>query len=239
MKKIMILSAMLCMFNMQAQEQEKATSLYVTATAGLSLREYSNLNSEKLAIMPYGAKIEVVLLEENTTMNVKGVKGGMHQMSYNNKVGFAFSGYLSKLFPPESGSSAEAYLRDLSYSHPEASFQKCASGTASKPESTETILLPTDQWHEAFAIAKKLYSIPYSFAMPNPKGRELQTISIGSDEQDGIYSNEETINELQIKRSNDSFEEITWFYSDSDFGSFVKINQQNGLMKIEFFEALK
>ena len=224
------------MFNMQAQKQEKTTSLYVTATAGLSLREYSNLNSEKLAIMPYGAKIEVVLLEANTTMNVKGVKGGMHQMSYNNKVGFAFSGYLSKLFPPESGSSAEAYLRDLSYSHPEASFQKCASGTASKPEFTETILLPTDQWHEAFAIAKKLYSIPYGFAMPNPKGRELQTISIGNNE---FIGDEETINELQIKRSNDIFEEITWFYSDSDFGSFVKINQQNGLMKIEFFEALK
>ena len=230
MKKIMILSAMLCMFNIQAQEQEQSTSLYVTATAGLSLREYSNLNSEKLAIMPYGAKIEVVLLEANTTMNVRGVKGGMHQMSYNNKVGFAFSGYLSKLFPPENGSSAEGYIRDLAYSHPQASFQKCASGTASQPESTETIILPTDQWHEAFATAKKLYGIPHYFSMPNPKGRELQTIDKDTDQ---------VINSLQIKRSNDSFEEITWFYSNFSFGQFVKISQENGLMKIEFFEVIK
>lgn len=227
----MILSAMLCMFSMQAQEQENTTSLYVTASSGLSLREYNNLNSNKMAIMPYGAKIEVVSLEPNNTMNIRGVKGGMHQVSYNNKIGFAFSGFLSKLFPPETGVRAEAYIKDLSYSHPEASFQRCLGGTASQPSLTETILLPSNQWHEAFAIAKKLYGIPHGFAMPSPKGREMQTISRGS--------SEEYTNSLQIKRSNDSFEEITWFYSDSDLGSFVKINQENGLMKIEFFEVIK
>ena len=228
----MILSAMLAMFNMQAQDQQETTSLYVTASSGLSLREYNNLNSTKMAIMPYGAKIEVVTLESNNTMNIRGVKGGMHQVSYNNKVGFAFSGYLSKLFPPENGTTAEAYITDLKYSHPEASFLRCDGGTASQPDMTETILLPTNQWHEAYAVAKKLYNIPSGFAMPNPKGRELQTITRGNKDT-------EVINALQVKRSQDSLIEIVWFYTDLDLGQYVRINQENGLMKIEYYEVIK
>lgn len=37
----------------QPPPQEKTTSLYVIAASGLSLREYNNLNSQKLAVMPY------------------------------------------------------------------------------------------------------------------------------------------------------------------------------------------
>ena len=42
--------------------------LYVTAFTGLSLREYANIQSEKLAVMPYGTKVKVIIAEENPTM---------------------------------------------------------------------------------------------------------------------------------------------------------------------------
>ena len=51
--------------------------LYVTAISGLSLREYGNLQSGKLARMPYGTKVKVLTQESNTTMTVAGIKGGM------------------------------------------------------------------------------------------------------------------------------------------------------------------
>ena len=241
MKKIIILSAMAALFfspcegqtEDQSVNSQQIKSFYVTAPGGLSLREYNNLNSTKLAIMPYGTKIDVVALELNSTMNIKGVKGGMHQVLYNNKVGFAFSGYLSELFPPENGSSAKIYIEDLKFSHSDASFQSCTGGTASMPSLTETTLLPTSKWNEAWLIAKKLYNIPSEFGMPNPRGRNAQTFK-SKNESDTFMS------QLRVIRNDDSLVEIVYFNATDSFGSFVKIKQHGAsMMEIEFFEVIK
>ena len=80
----------------ETSEISKEEYLYVTAFNGLSLREFNNLNSEKLAVMPYGTKLKVISSEDKETMTVGGIKGAMHQVEYNHKNGFAFNGYLSK-----------------------------------------------------------------------------------------------------------------------------------------------
>ena len=49
--------------------ETEAEFLYVTAPSGLSLREYGNLQSEKLARMPYGTKVKVINSEKSFTMN--------------------------------------------------------------------------------------------------------------------------------------------------------------------------
>ena len=240
MKKIIILSAMAALFfspcEGQTEDQpvnsQQIKSFYVTAPGGLSLREYNNLNSTKLAIMPYGTKIDVVALELNNTMRIKGVRGGMHKVLYNNKIGFAFSGYLSELFPPENGSSAEVYIEDLKFSHPNASFLSCTGGTASQPTLTETILIPTKQWNEAFLIAKKLYNIPSEFGMPNPRGRNAQTIQ-------SAYANDSVMNNMRVLRNEDSFVQIVWFYSNDTFGKYVSIKEHGTMMEIEFYEVIK
>ena len=87
--------------------------LYVTAPSGLSLREYGNLQSEKLARMPYGTKVKAINSEKSFTMNVGGIKGGMNEVEFNHKKGFAFNGYLSKHFPPERDISAKGYINEL------------------------------------------------------------------------------------------------------------------------------
>ena len=216
----------------QQVNSQQIKSFYVTAPGGLSLREYNNLNSTKLAIMPYGTKIDVVALELNNTMRIKGVRGGMHKVLYNNKIGFAFSGYLSELFPPENGSSAEVYIEDLKFSHPNASFLSCTGGTASQPTLTETILIPTKQWNEAFLIAKKLYNIPSEFGMPNPRGRNAQTIQ-------SAYANDSVMNNMRVLRNEDSFVQIVWFYSNDTFGKYVSIKEHGTMMEIEFYEVIK
>ena len=241
MKKIIILSVMAALSfspcegqtEDQSVNSQQVKSLYVTAPGGLSLREYNNLNSTKLAIMPYGTKIDVVALELNNTMRIKGVRGGMHQVLYNNKVGFAFSGYLSELFPPENGSSAKIYIEDLKFSHPNASFLSCTGGTYSQPTLTETILIPTKQWNEAFLIAQKLYNIPSEFGMPNPRGRNAQTFK-SKNESDTFMS------QLRVIREDDSFVEIVYFNATDTFGSFIKIKQHgDSMMELEFFEVIK
>jgi hypothetical protein len=206
--------------------EKKTAPLYVTAASGLSLRQYNNLKSQKLAVMPYGTKVEIVSLELNNTMNISGVKGGMHQVLYNNKTGFAFSGYLSELFPPEPGANPKMYIADLQNTHPTASIKEFTGGTASEPSSTETLLIPTTKWHEAYLIAQKLYDIPRDFAMPDPKGRDAQVINSTNKPLDAL------VRELQVTRLDNTLVEIVYNYTTTNFKQHLSISTQDGMMKI-------
>ncbi len=211
----------------EAPKKSDLEYLYVTATSGLSLREFDNLNSEKLAVMPYGTKVKLKLIEENETMNVGGIKGGMHQVEYNNKTGYAFNGYLSEFFPPEKNAKAEFYIDDLKATHPRATFTETVGGTASNPTNTETVLLPTNKWHEAYYIAQKLYDIPLALAFPNPKGRDNQTIT-NPKKPEYLFSSE-----LKIEREADQLKAITYHQAGEGYGSNVTITPEGDMMKIE------
>ena len=65
-------------------------AMYVTAVSGLTLREFPNLQSTKLAVMPLGTKVKIVNAEGKTTMNVGGIDGAMDEVEFNNQKGFAF-----------------------------------------------------------------------------------------------------------------------------------------------------
>src|SRR5690606_37348851 len=142
----------------------------VTAVSGLTLRAFPNLQSEKLAVMPLGTKVKIVKAESETTMNVGGIDGAMDEVEYNNKKGFAFNGFMSKFSPPAEDASAKNYAEELKKDFSKVNYSEATGGTASKPTKTETLILPTDKWHEAFFTAQQLFAIPKSFAFPNPKG---------------------------------------------------------------------
>lgn len=133
---------------------------YVTAPSGLSLREYNNLQSEKLAKMPYGTKVKIVSTEGKATMTVSGVKGAMDEVEFNHKKGFAFNGYLSKYFPPEKDITVKGYASELQKHFPEVQFSESIEGTTSNPINIETIVLPGVPWHEAFTTAQQLFDFP-------------------------------------------------------------------------------
>lgn len=215
-------------------EKETETTpdfLYVTAASGLTLREHNNLNSEKLGVMPYGTKIKVITPETEETMNVGGIKGGMHKVEFNEKTGYAFNGYLSKFFPPEEDIKAKIYAEDLKAQFPKVSFTETTGGTASKPTNTETLLLPTENWHEAFYIAAELFNIPKSFAFPNPKGSNEETVK-EKDPKSGTWTSQLTIN-----RKENTLEKINYAYRTEGFGYTITITKEGDLMKLERTEA--
>ncbi len=202
--------------------------LYVTAHSGLTLREFNNLNSDKLAVMPYGTKLKVLTNETTKTMNVGGIDGGMNEVEYNNKTGYAFNGFLSNFFPPEKGTNAKIYVQDLKATYPNASYTETTGGTASKPTNTETLLLPTQLWHEAFYIAQKLYDIPMVFNFPNPKGKDAETIKNGKKPEQLLAS------DLIVERKDDQLQKITYSQATEGFGSAIIMVKEGGFMKIEF-----
>lgn len=210
-----------------SNETREANYLYVTAISGLSLREHNNLNSEKLARMPYGTKIRVITSEEKPTMTVGGIKGGMDEVEYNHKTGFAFNGYLSKFFPPEIDVKPKYYAEELQTFFPEVSFTETIGGTASRPINTETLVLPTTLWHEAFFVAQQLFDFPKDFQFPNPKGKDEQVIQ-GKKPKNDVWTTE-----LRVNRKDNSLEKITYVYGNKGFNYTVTIVQDGETMKLE------
>src|SRR5690606_12397863 len=125
-------------------------SMYVSAVSGLTLRAFPNLQSEKLAVMPLGTKVKILNAEGKTTMNVGGIDGAMDEVEYNNKKGFAFNGFMSRSSPPDQDASSKNYAEELKKDFPSVNYSEATGGTASKPTKSETLILPTDKWHEAF-----------------------------------------------------------------------------------------
>lgn len=207
--------------------------LYVTAPSGLTLREYGNLQSTKLARMPYGTKVKVLVAEENPTMDLGGIKGGMNQVEYNHKQGFAFNGYLSKYFPPELDISVKGYTEELQRFHPEVTYASETEGTASAPINIETITLPGAAWHEAFITAQRLFDFPKEFQFPNPQGKESETI-LDKNPKQGKW-----ISQLEITRKDNTLEKIEYVYVSKKFDSTITIESHENGMRISRKEEVK
>jgi len=216
--------------------EEKTTGvdyLYVTSVSGLSLREYANLQSEKLAVIPYGTKVKVISSELNPTMKVGEISGGMDHIEFNHKKGFAFNGYLSKYFPPEKRISAKRYSEELILEFPTVRYSETKSGTASNPISTEKLTLPETQWHEAFYMAQQLFNIPKEFEFPSSKGKDKEVIL------EKKFKKDSWVSELQIIRKEDLLSKIVYKYKNKGFTKTVTIYKNGEMMTIESIEEIK
>jgi hypothetical protein len=206
--------------------------LYVTASSGLSLREFNNLNSERLAKMPYGTKVKVIVPENKLTMNVGGIRGGMNEVEFNQKKGFAFNGYLSKFFPPERDAKVKGYAEELQVYFPDVSYIESIGGIASNPSNTETLSLPTTLWHEAFFVAQQLFDFPKEFDYPDPKGKDKQVIQYTKSEDKGWK------NQLEVTRTDNELEKIEYIHESQKFDSIITIVKDENTMKISRTETI-
>ena len=213
--------------------ETKTTYFYVTARTGLSLREYDNLNSEKLAIIPYGTRLEVTEREDKLTMKVNNIKGGMDKVNFGRKSGYVFNGYLSKYFPPEEDILPAAYAKELKEEFPKVEFKEVVGGSASKPVNTETLVLPGAQWHEAYFIAQKVFDIPYEFEFPKPTGAVEQTVKGPKKETESWYD------ALNIKRDKKGLTGLTYSYEAKKVKRTVSITATDKGMQIQQVRAYK
>lgn len=205
--------------------------VYVTAVSGLTLREQPNLQSTKLVVMPLGTKVKVINAEEKTTMNVGGIDGGMDEVEFNNTKGFAFNGFMSKFSPSGEKANTKNYAEELKKDFSKVEYSETTGGTPSKPTKTETLILPTNKWHEAFFVAQQLFNIPKVFAFPNPKGSNHET------QQNANKKKNDFLSEMQISRNANELQKITYNYKTEGFGYVVNITKNAKGMKIEKVEV--
>jgi hypothetical protein len=208
------------------------TYKYVVATTGLSLREFNNLNSEKIAIMPYGSQVKVLTPENKNTMTIQGIKGGMDEVAFNHKKGYAFNGYLSRYFPPDEDMSFNGYFQELKAVFPEVTYKKTVGESVRKPTTTETITLPNARWHETFFIAKKLGKIPVYFPFPSVKGKDNQ-ILVEPNSKDKPW-----VSELRVTRENNQLRTIKYYYKNKNLTTIITIEKTEDGMKISKTEII-
>jgi hypothetical protein len=123
------------------------------------------------------------------------------------------------------------YVEELKKDFPKVSYFEATGGTASKPTKTETLILPTNKWHEAFFTAQQLFGIPRQFAFPNPKGANSETQQ-NNDKKKGDF-----ISELQISRNENVLQKIVYTYKTTGFGYTVTITKEAEGMKLEKVEV--
>lgn len=149
---------------------------YVMVPNGLSLRKEANVASEKVAVMPLGSTVTVLENPEHLDITVEGITGGMSKVQFENKTGYAFSGFLSRYPIAFKDESTEDYIQKLKKEHPKIEFNRKETDPDFHQGIIETILIPKTSWHEAYYMAKAMYRIPASLSFPGYKGETKESI---------------------------------------------------------------
>jgi hypothetical protein len=216
-----------------ATEEPAATYLYVTARSGLSLRAFDNLQSKRLARMPYGTRVKVITAEERPTMTVGGIPGGMHKVEFNHKTGYAFNGYLSRYFPPEQDITPKGYASELKSHFPGVTYSKKTGDSVSNPITIETITLPEASWHEAYFVAQQLFDFPKEFDFPSLTGPPNEVVK-DSKPKKGVWTSQ-----LEVDRTEKGLSSINYRYEAQKFKSVVEIIEKENKMILKRSETIK
>ena len=115
MKKTLVLFLLisLCNFSFAYMKGDKLT---VHAPSGLNMRATKGSAGKKIVRIPYGAKVTIAAdSTERKAFKVQefkgfNIEGFWVKVTYNNKTGYVFDGYLSSLPAAEKGNEIEWYL---------------------------------------------------------------------------------------------------------------------------------
>jgi len=175
---------------------EDTTTYYVLAPSGLNLRKDADPNSAKLDLVPLGGKVTLITAPAAKNMNIDQLSGGMAKVKYGDKTGFVFDGYLSKFPPPKKAINTEGEYKIETYVE---KLREVPDATVLHEEHTmdyggiysseSSIHLSTQNWQEAFLIAKLLMNIPPKLLYPKVN-RAVETIIPNPDKKEQAWSDE-------------------------------------------------
>jgi len=89
-------------------------NLFVFAPSGLSLRDKPDLKGARIKLVPYG-KYVIVQKDENAPVPItnENIEGHWVKVKYEDKVGYLFDGFLSRLYPVRENETIETYLESI------------------------------------------------------------------------------------------------------------------------------
>lgn len=201
-------------------ETEDNTTFYVLAPSGLNLRKDADPNSAKLELVPLGGKVTLITPPAAKNMNIDQLSGGMAHVKYGTKTGYIFDGYLSKFPPPKKAINTEGEYKIETYVE---KLREVPDATVLHEEHTmdyggiysseSSIHLSTQNWQEAFLIAKLLMNIPPKLLYPKVN-RAVETIIPNPDKKEQAWSDE-----LKVERDKSGqLIKISYYYRSEGGG---------------------
>jgi len=191
---------------------------YVMVPSGLSLRKSNTLDSEKLAGMPFRSRVEVLEERTETAIEVEHIKGGMHKIKYEDKVGYAFSGFLSQFpMPQEEEEGTDAYIAKLKENFSGVNYKSKSNDPDFHEGMTYTYTLPAASWSEAYYLAAAMFQFPTKLGFPGAKGADMETIEDPEKDQDTWDSF------LTVEREKNKLKKINFSYRAEGYGYGIDI----------------
>lgn len=100
MKHTILIISLLFSLNSFGQRYGVGEEMYVIADGGLNLREEPSINGAIITLLSRGSKVKIEEILKNEEMELpNGYKGKWVKILYENKQGFVFDAYLSRLSP--------------------------------------------------------------------------------------------------------------------------------------------
>jgi hypothetical protein len=161
MKPFVFVAIILFTINVAAQ----TNTWYVSAKAGLSMREKPDQSSLVLDKIPYAAKISLSEDGEAIRIKTENLNGVWRKVNYNGKSGYVVDAYLFEVPPPKAGTKTlREYLQQISTAFGDKLVVN--TGTTGSEEGgsqlTKQLFSNGSEWHEllGYEYNSMTYFIP-------------------------------------------------------------------------------
>ncbi|MEM6726270.1 MAG: SH3 domain-containing protein [Bacteroidota bacterium] len=212
-----------------------AQKRFIYAPSGLNLRKGPTTDDEKIQTIPYGSEIELLDCPGKAILTIDGLKGKMCKVRFQGQEGYTFTGYLSQFPAPDPEMEVKAFVQKIKEKGLNSEYKKERFDEDGYIQDTEGFQLPTEDWQEAFLIAKTYFGIPDKIKYPSDAVGE-ETVVKNPDKEEYIWSDE-----LMIHREADgkTIKDIYYYYRGEGGGKTVVIEkaESGGLTILEVLIA--
>ncbi|MEO0340516.1 MAG: SH3 domain-containing protein [Bacteroidota bacterium] len=170
---LLVLSTLTLISTKPSETTKPNGSYYVLAKSGLRLRAAADLDSQKKATIPFGAKVELIEAASAADMLVDNLPGGMAKVQYGDLTGFVFDGYLCKMpVRQKIENDLNSYKEWSRGKGAYVLFENCERDYDGYYQSEQIIIPYITDWAEAYLLAKTLFDLPFDFPKASTKAKE-------------------------------------------------------------------
>ncbi len=204
-----------------AFNKKKVQDWFVYTESGLNMRAEATLDAKKLATIPYGTKLKILAFPEEEKIEIEGFVGGMAKVEVHGKEGYMYAPFLSRFPPPKDTTDIALYIQHIeSTSNQKPRIYKDRMDEDGYVQDSEGIILPTDDFQEAFLIAKLIYAIPSPLHLPIQRTEEKVIV------KNPNKSEMDWTDELSVIFKDQQIDRIAYYTRSEGYGRTISITKE-------------
>lgn len=179
LKYFLPLLAFLLVFQ-SAWTQKGSNFRYIMAPSGLNFRESPDAGAQKIQLIAYGEKVELLAPADKSDLVIDGIPGGMAKISYNGKTGYAFEGYLGRFPAPKNATFGEEFMEPFAESIRSAGYntlyETIRRDYGGYYQFETALVIDGDYIMDGYLMARELFHIPPKLHLPKPSSKLEESV---------------------------------------------------------------